>query len=230
MAREEFDLCVIGGGINGAAIARDASLRGLSVALVEAGDFAGATSSRSSKLIHGGFRYLPQWQFRLVYHALRERELLRHLTAPHLVKPIRFLFPIYRGRRGFRRLTMDMGLWLYDIFARIAWSERHRVLSAKDTLEREPALATDGLTGAALYYDAWADDARLTFENVLDAGLHGAAVANYLSVEEFAKRSGRIEAARVHDDISDKDPIEVRARHFVNAAGPWSGMVHPQTR
>ncbi len=219
MAREEFDLCVIGGGINGAAIARDASLRGLSVALVEAGDFAGATSSRSSKLIHGGFRYLPQWQFRLVYHALRERERLRRHTAPHLVKPLRFLFPIYRGR-GFGRFTMDMGLWLYDIFARIAWSERHRVLNTEATLAREPALAATNLTGAALYYDAWADDARVTFENVLDAGLHGAAVANYLSVDELAKKSGQIASARVRDVTSDKR-IEIRARHFVNAAGPW---------
>jgi glycerol-3-phosphate dehydrogenase len=219
MAREQFDLCVIGGGINGAAIARDASLRGLSVALVDAGDFAGATSSRSSKLIHGGFRYLPQWQFSLVYHALRERELLRHLTAPHLVKPIRFLFPIYRGR-GFGRLTMDLGLWLYDIFARTAWSERHRVLSSAATLEREPALAADKLSGAALYYDAWADDARVTFENVLDAGLHGAAVANYLVVESLAKNAGRIVSAHVRDVINDKR-FEVRARHFVNAAGPW---------
>src|SRR5438105_1528593 len=130
MAREEFDVCVIGGGINGAAVARDAALRGLKVALVEAGDFAGATSSRSSKLIHGGFRYLPQWQFRLVYHAIRERERLRHHTAPHLVHPIRFLFPIYKGK-GFSRFTMDLGLWLYDIFARTKWSERHRIIGAK---------------------------------------------------------------------------------------------------
>jgi len=219
MARESFDLCVIGGGINGAAVARDASLRGLKVALVEAGDFAGATSSRSSKLIHGGFRYLPQWQFRLVYHALRERERLRHHTAPHLVRPIRFLFPIYKGR-GFGRLTMDIGLWLYDIFARTAWSERHRVLSSAATLQREPALATANLTGAALYYDAWADDARITFENALDAGLHGAAVANYLEVEGFTKKSRRIETARMRDAINDAH-LEVRARHFVNAAGPW---------
>jgi glycerol-3-phosphate dehydrogenase len=219
MAREEFDLCVIGGGINGAAVARDAALRGLSVALVEAGDFAGATSSRSSKLIHGGFRYLPQWHFLLVYHALRERERLRRLTAPHLVRPIRFLFPIYKGR-GFGRLTMDIGLWLYDIFARTAWSERHRVLNSKETLQREPALATSNLTGAALYYDAWADDARITFENVLDAGLHRAAVANYIAVDSLAKESGRIVSARVRDLINDKR-IELRARHYVNAAGPW---------
>jgi glycerol-3-phosphate dehydrogenase len=219
MAREEFDVCVIGGGINGAAIARDAALRGLSVTLVDAGDFAGATSSRSSKLIHGGFRYLPQWQFSLVYHALRERERLRHHTAPHLVRPIRFLFPIYKNR-GFGRLTMDMGLWLYDIFAHTAWSERHRVLSATEAIKREPALASDNLTGAALYYDAWADDARITFENVLDAGLHGAAVANYLVVESVAKNAGRIVSAAVHDVLGDRR-FDIRARHFVNAAGPW---------
>jgi len=219
MAREEFDVCVIGGGINGAAIARDAALRGLGVALVEAGDFAGATSSRSSKLIHGGFRYLPQWQFRLVYHALQERQRLRHHTAPHLVRPIRFLFPIYRGR-GFGRLTMDAGLWLYDIFARTSWSERHRVISSEAALQREPALAADHLTGAALYYDAWADDARITFENVLDAGLHGAAVANYAAVESLAKDAIRIRAVRVRD-LFNTQSFEIRARHYVNAAGPW---------
>ncbi|MGB6552507.1 MAG: FAD-dependent oxidoreductase, partial [Candidatus Binataceae bacterium] len=102
LGAEEFDLAIIGGGINGAAIARDAAMRGLRVALVDRGDFAGGTSSRSSKLIHGGFRYLPQGQLKLVYQALRERERLRRRTAPHLVKPIRFLFPIYRGR-GFGR-------------------------------------------------------------------------------------------------------------------------------
>jgi glycerol-3-phosphate dehydrogenase len=219
MAREEFDLCVIGAGINGAAVARDAALRGLSVALVEAGDFGGATSSRSSKLIHGGFRYLPQWHFLMVYHGLRERERLRHRTAPHLVRPIRFLFPIYKGR-GFGRLTMDIGLWLYDTFARTPWPERHRILSSKAALRREPALASGNLTGAALYYDAWGDDARLTFENVLDAGLHGAAVANYVLVEGLAKNSGRIVAARVRDVINDAR-LEIRARYYVNAAGPW---------
>jgi glycerol-3-phosphate dehydrogenase len=219
MAREEFDLCVIGGGINGAAVARDAAMRGLNVALVEAGDFAGATSSRSSKLIHGGFRYLPQWHFILVYHALRERERLRRHTAPHLVRPIRFLFPIYRGR-GFGRFTMDAGLWLYDIFARTPWSERHRIVSSKAALQREPAIASGNLTGAALYYDAWADDARLTFENVLDAGLHHAAVANYVLVEGLARSAGRIAAVRVRDVVND-ERFEINARHFVNAAGPW---------
>ena len=219
MAREEFDVCVIGGGINGAAVARDAALRGLKVALIEAGDFAGATSSRSSKLIHGGFRYLPRWEFGLVYHALRERERLRRRTAPHLVRPIRFLFPIYQGR-GFDRFTMSIGLWLYDFFARTPWSERHRIIGAKATLRRAPVLATGGLTAAALYYDANADDARLTFENVLDAGLHGAAVTNYALFEGFARDDENLPAARVHDVVNDEH-IEVRSRLFVNAAGPW---------
>jgi glycerol-3-phosphate dehydrogenase len=219
MARDEFDVCVIGAGINGAAIARDAALRGLKVALLEAGDFAGATSSRSSKLIHGGFRYLPRWEFGLVYHALRERERLRRRTAPHLVRPIRFLFPIYQGR-GFDRFTMSIGLWLYDFFARTPWSERHRIIGAKATLRREAALATGGLSAAALYYDANADDARLTFENVLDAALHGAAVANYALFEGFEDDAEGNVAARVHDVVNDEH-IEVRARLFVNAAGPW---------
>ena len=219
MVREEFDVCVIGGGINGAAVARDAALRGLKVALVEAGDFAGATSSRSSKLIHGGFRYLPQWQFGLVYHALRERERLRRRTAPHLVHPIRFLFPIYQGR-GFDRFTMSIGLWLYDLFARTRWSERHRMLGVKATKGQEPLLASGGLTAAAFYYDACADDARITLENALDAALHGAAVTNYTLLEGFARDADRVVAARVHDVVND-ERVEIRARLYVNAAGPW---------
>jgi len=216
---EEFDLAVIGAGINGAAVARDAAMRGLSVALIERGDFAGATSSRSSKLIHGGFRYLPQGQLKLVYGALRERERLRHLTAPHLVHPIQFLFPVYRGR-GFNRFTMAMGLTLYDLFARVPFKEWHSTLNAAEVRETEPALSRDRLTGGAMYFDAWADDARLTFENVLDADLHGAAVANYTAVENFTITNGRIASAGVRDMLGGRG-AEVRARKFLNAAGPW---------
>jgi glycerol-3-phosphate dehydrogenase len=194
-------------------------MRGLSVALVERGDFAGATSSRSSKLIHGGFRYLPQGQLSLVYHALRERERLRHVTAPHLVHPIRFLFPVYRGR-GFGRFTMSLGLWMYDLFARTPVAEWHRNLSAAQVRESEPALAREGLTGGAIYYDGWGDDARITFENVLDAAIHGAAVANYTSVEEFGVAQGRLRSAAVRDRIAGAT-FELHARRFVNAAGPW---------
>ncbi len=216
---EEFDLAVIGGGINGAAIARDAAMRGLRVALVERGDFAGGTSSRSSKLIHGGFRYLPQGQLRLVRAALRERELLRHRTAPHLVHPVRFLFPSYKNR-GYGRFTMAAGLWLYDLFARVPRAEWHKSLSAASVREMEPALARNGLRGGALYYDAWGDDARLTFENALDASLHDAAVANYIALEGFTKSNGRIGAAALRD-LMTQASIELRARVFVNAAGPW---------
>jgi glycerol-3-phosphate dehydrogenase len=216
---EEFDLAVIGGGINGAAVARDASMRGLRVALIERGDFAGATSSRSSKLIHGGFRYLPQGQLKLVYEALRERERLRHRTAPHLVHPIQFLFPIYR-RRGFNRFTMSIGLTLYDLFARMPFKEWHSSLNPAEVRETEPALSRDGLTGGAMYFDAWADDARVTFENVLDADLHNAAVANYAAVESFGASDGKLASASVRDLIGGAT-YEVRAKEFLNAAGPW---------
>jgi len=216
---EEFDLAVVGAGINGAAVARDASMRGLKVALIDRGDFAGGTSSRSSKLIHGGFRYLPQGQFKLVYEALRERERLRHRTAPHLVHPIQFLFPVYK-RRGFNRFSMAMGLTLYDLFARMAFKEWHSSLNAAEVRETEPALSREGLTGGAMYFDAWADDARVTFENVLDADLHGAAVANYAAVESFSMADGKIASAKVRDLLGGA-VCEVRAKRFLNAAGPW---------
>ncbi len=220
LGAEQFDLAIIGGGINGAAIARDAAMRGLRVALVERGDFAGATSSRSSKLIHGGFRYLPQGQLKLVYEALRERERLRRRTAPHLVKPMRFLFPIYRGR-GFGRFTMSMGLWLYDLIARMPRAEWHRNLSAARVREAEPALSRAELAGGALYFDAWADDARITFENILDAALHSAAIANYASVERLIRGADERLAAMAVTDLVTGTEFEVRASLIVNAAGPW---------
>jgi glycerol-3-phosphate dehydrogenase len=233
MRAEEFDLAIIGGGINGAAIARDAAMRGLSVALVDRGDFASGTSSRSSKLIHGGFRYLPQGQLKLVYEALRERERLRRRTAPHLVKPIRFLFPIYRGR-GFGRFTMSMGLWLYDLFARMPREQWHSNLNAASVREIEPALSRANLTGGSLYYDAWADDARITFENILDAAIHGAAIANYASVEGISRNSAGLIAAMSVKDLTSGAAFALRARIFVNAAGPWVDHVRrlddPATR
>ena len=219
LARESFDLAIIGGGINGAAIARDAAMRGLNVALIERGDFAGATSSRSSKLIHGGLRYLPQGELRLVRTALAERERLRRLTAPHLVKPLRFLFPLYRGR-GPGRLALGAGLWLYDLFARTPRAERHRRVNPARALAAEPMLNPVALAGGAFYYDAGGDDARLTIENVLDAAYHGAAIANYAELERFSHAEGRIAAAEMRDRLGGTH-LELRARLFVNAAGPW---------
>src|ERR1700674_5273344 len=136
LGAENFDLAVIGGGINGAAIARDAAMRWLHVALVDRGDFAGATSSHSSKLIHGGLRYLPQGRLRLGREGLRGRERLRHLTAPHLVHSIRFLFPFYRGRKP-GRFSVWAGLVLYDLLAHLPAAQRHRGLSAEGVRERE---------------------------------------------------------------------------------------------
>jgi glycerol-3-phosphate dehydrogenase len=216
---ETFDVAIIGGGINGAAIARDAAMRGLRVALIDKGDFAGATSSRSSKLIHGGLRYLPQGRLGLVYAALRERERLRHITAPHLVHPIRFLFPFYRGRNP-GRLAVSAGLMLYDFLARMPRAERYQRLGNAAVHTLEPSLKEDGLNGGALYYDAWADDARLTLENALDAACHGAAVANYVALEGFSHVGHRIGAAALRDMVGG-GTLELRARIFVNAAGPW---------
>lgn len=219
LSRETFDLAIVGGGINGAAIARDAAMRGLGVALIERGDFAGATSSRSSKLIHGGLRYLQHGELHLVRSALAERERLRRLTAPHLVKPLRFLFPLYRGR-GPGRLSLGAGLWLYDLFARTPRAERHRGVNAALALAAEPMLNPVALAGGAFYYDAVGDDARLTIENALDAAYHGAAIANYVELERFSRVAGRIAAAEVRDRQGGKR-FELRARLFVNAAGPW---------
>jgi glycerol-3-phosphate dehydrogenase len=194
-------------------------LHGLSVALIERGDFAGATSSRSSKLIHGGLRYLPQGQLGLVRAALAERERLRCLTAPHLVKPLRFVFPLYRGR-GPGRLALGAGLWLYDLLARTPRTERHRRFGRAATLAAEPMLRAEGLAGSACYYDAEGDDARITLENVLDAAWHGAAIANYVALEGFTRAGGRIAVAGVRDRLGGAG-FELRARLFVNAAGPW---------
>lgn len=216
---ETFDVAVIGGGINGAAVARDAAMRGLRVALIERGDFAGQTSSRSSKLIHGGLRYLPQGQLRLVYEALRERERLSSLTAPHLVRPIGFLFPVYAGLTV-SRLALSAGLFLYDLLARTPAERRHRTLNADGVIAVEPDLKRAGLTGGAIYYDAHGDDARLTLENALDAAIHGAALATYVALESFDKTAGRIRAALVRD-VLGTDSFPVRATMFVNATGPW---------
>lgn len=220
---EAFDVAIIGGGITGAAIARDAAMRGLSIALVDKGDFAAGTSSNSSKLIHGGLRYLPQGQLRLVYHALRERERLRHFTAPHLVHPLKFLFPFYRGHHP-SRAAVCAGLILYDLFARTPSAERHHRLDRDEVLQLEPALQPEGLAGGASYLDARGDDARLTLENVLDAAYHGAAVANYVAVEGFARNGNRIGALFARDAEAGT-PFELRARVFVNAAGPWADEI-----
>jgi len=219
-----FDLAVIGGGINGAATAREAALRGLKVALVEGRDFASGTSSRSSKLIHGGLRYLEQLDFALVREARRERRLLREL-APHLARPVPFLLPIYRGD-PYSPLKVRLGLTLYDLFGNLGSEDRHRMLSARRARELVPSLKLEGLRAAALYHDSETDDARLTLEYVLDAAERGAVVANYAEVRGFAVSAGpgarvtEVVSAEAEDRLSGRR-FEIAARFWVNATGPW---------
>jgi glycerol-3-phosphate dehydrogenase len=218
-ARQPLDLLVIGGGINGAAIAREAALRGIRVGLVDKGDFASGTSSRSSKLIHGGLRYLELGDLRLVFAACQERDLLRRRLAPHLVVPLPFVFPVYEGDpRGL--LAIKAGLWLYDLLATLRNIRRHRMLTPRSVLAREPRLRREGLRGAGFYYDCWTDDARLTLETVLSARGEGAQVCNYVEVAGFLYAGERIAGARLRD-VLDGTEIEVRAAVVVSAAGPW---------
>jgi glycerol-3-phosphate dehydrogenase len=224
LLRTTFDLVVIGGGINGAATAREAALRGLKVALVEAQDFASGTSSRSSKLIHGGLRYLEQFDFKLVHESRRERRLLLNL-APHLARPLPFLLPIYHGD-PYYPLKIRLGLTVYDLMGNLGRADRHRMLSPEEALRRVPALRPEGLRAAAIYHDSETDDARLTLENVLDAAEHGAVVANYTAIRALAlsrdssSRGGTVVAAEAEDCLTGRR-YEISSRFWVNAAGPW---------
>lgn len=217
-----FDLLIIGGGITGAGIAREAGLRGLKTALVEARDFGEGTSSRSSRLIHGGLRYLEQGRLRLVFEALAERRILLRL-APHLVRPLPFLFPVFRGDR-LPRWKVSAGLALYDLLAAGGNVRRHRTLGKRRVLEAEPLLRERGLTGGGLYYDAQCDDARLTLAAVRAASGNGARVANHVRVTGLIRSVSGIAGAYVTDELSG-EAGEVRARLVVNATGPWTDAV-----
>lgn len=223
LSHQTFDLAVIGGGIQGAATAREAALRGLKVALVEARDFASGTSSRSTKLIHGGLRYLEQFDFKLVGEARRERRRLLEL-APHLAQPVPFVLPVYRGDPYFP-LKIRVGLSIYDLLGNLGAQDRHRMLSPDAARQLVPALRPEGLRAAAVYHDSQTDDARLTLENVLDAAQHGAVVANYAEVRALSMSGGgsgepNVVAAEV-EDLSSGQRHEISARFWVNAAGPW---------
>ncbi len=220
LGEEEIDLLVVGGGATGAGIARDAVLRGLSVALAEAGDFAGQTSSRSSQLIHGGLRYLQYGDLALVFEGLSERRRLMS-TAPHLCRPIEFLFPAYRGERPGLR-TIGAGIALYNALALWRPPSQSRRLGPSATFEASPSLRAAGLEGAQLYTDCQTDDARLVLETVLDAERAGAAVLSHLRVLSLRRdRAGRARAAIVRDQLTD-ELHEIRARIIVNATGPFS--------
>ncbi|MDE3217231.1 MAG: glycerol-3-phosphate dehydrogenase/oxidase, partial [Gemmatimonadota bacterium] len=217
-----YDLLVIGGGITGAGVARDAALRGLQVLLAEKDDFAAGTSSRSSRLIHGGLRYLEHGQLELVFEASGERRRLLRL-APHLVRPLRFVWPVYDGARvPFWKVRA--GVTLYDALAMFRNVHRHRKLSAAGVAAEEPMVARAGLRGGVSYYDAATDDARLTLANVLDAERAGATVLNHVAVEALTVQRGRVTGARLGDRLAGGS-VEIAARAVVNAAGPWSDAV-----
>ncbi|HEX4628036.1 MAG TPA: glycerol-3-phosphate dehydrogenase/oxidase, partial [Gemmatimonadales bacterium] len=222
MTAEPVDLLVIGGGITGAGIARDAALRGFRTALVDQGDFAGGTSSVSSRLVHGGIRYLEQGDFRLVFEASRERRILLRI-APHLVHPLPFVFPVYRGARV-PAWKLRAGMWLYDILAAFRNVKMHRWLNAKATRRLEPGLREKELQGAALYYDAQTDDARLAIATMRSAARAGALVANYAEVTALLKPDGRTSGAFLRDGLTGQ-PHTVRALVVVNASGPWVDRV-----
>ena len=215
-------MLVVGGGITGCGIARDAALRGLRTALVEKNDFASGTSSRSSRLVHGGVRYLEHGQLHLVFEASAERRRLLRL-APHLVRPLEFVWPVYTGARV-SRWKLSAGLALYDALALFRNVAPHRRLRALDVSAREPALRREGLRGGARYYDAATDDARLTLANAIGALEAGAVVVNHAELRAVRTDDRVIRGASVVDTLTGAS-IDVEARVIVNAAGPWSDAV-----
>jgi glycerol-3-phosphate dehydrogenase len=223
MRDEVFDIVVIGGGVTGCGVALDAATRGLSVALVEKRDFAAGTSSRSSKLIHGGLRYLEQLNFALVHEALQERTLLLDRLAPHLIRPVSFLYPL--THRGWERPYVAAGLLLYDTMARSrATSQklpRHQHLTRRKALKLAPALRPESLVGAVRYYDAQVDDSRHTLTVARTAAANGAALATSARVDGFLREGERVVGVRVRD-LESGEELDVRGRQVINATGVWT--------
>jgi glycerol-3-phosphate dehydrogenase len=220
---EELDVLVVGGGVVGTGCALDAVTRGLTTGLVEARDFASGTSSRSSKLVHGGLRYLEMLDFRLVHEALTERGLLLTRLAPHLVRPVPFLYPL--THLGWERGYVEAGLSLYDSMARTTGNDGglpwHKHLSRRATLRIAPALKKSELTGAVQYYDAKVDDARHTMEVARTAATYGAHVASRVAAVGFLRQGERVTGIRALDKMTGRE-FEIHARQVVNATGVWT--------
>jgi glycerol-3-phosphate dehydrogenase len=232
LAHDEFDVVVVGGGITGAGVALDAATRGYSVALVERADYASGTSSRSSKLVHGGLRYLQNFDLGLVREALLERQLMVAL-APHLVKPLPLVVPAFEGAHPDR--LVGVGLNLYDVMARDrdrrrrgeSWSpERHRIISGEEVVELLPALAGREPTSGYLFYDCQTDDARLVLTVLGEAERFGAVCANRLDVTGLLEHAGRAQGVQVRD-VESGERFEVRAANVVNATGVWADTLSP---
>ena len=223
LAERHFDVIVIGAGINGAGIARDAAMRGLSVLLVDKGDVSAGTTSWSTRLIHGGLRYLEHYELPLVRESLRERERLLH-TAPHLVKPLSMLIPIYAGDKRGPRLVR-LGMLAYDALSLDKSLEHHHMLSADAAIERAPGLEREGLEGAAVYYDAQVEYAeRLALENALSASAAGAVVLTYAKVERLIVESNVARGVELGDELGGGS-YSARGDVVINVAGPWVDAV-----
>jgi glycerol-3-phosphate dehydrogenase len=222
LGRTRVEMLVVGGGITGAGIARDAAMRGVNVALVEREDFGAGTSSRSSRLVHGGLRYLEHSHFRLVFEASRERRILARI-APHLVRPLEFTWPLYAGARV-PPWKLRAGLLLYDALALFRSMGRHRMLDGDAVAETEPELRQHNLRGGAAYYDAETDDARLTIANARAAADAGAIVANHVEVRELVTEGEEVTGAIAVDTLAGRE-LRIRASLVVNAAGPWADQV-----
>jgi len=218
MDNSEYDVLVIGGGITGAGIALDCSSRKMKTALVEMQDYGAGTSSRSTKLIHGGLRYLKQFEFKLVAEVGRERAII-YRNAPHVVVPEGMLLPVIEGGT-FGKLGVSLGLYVYDILAGVARDERRKMLDARETLDREPLLGSKGLKGSGWYSEYRTDDARLTVETIKTAVREGADCLNYAKATELIYEDGRVRGAKIWDRVSGQS-FTIRAREVVNAAGPW---------
>lgn len=236
---DHYDVLVIGGGVTGAGVALDAVARGYKVALVEKTDFASGTSSKSTKLVHGGIRYLSNFDFALVREALTERGILLRI-APYLVHPVPFVLPMYKGDRhpvglpfttprgiglGF---VMNVGLWFYDLLAGRLNVKRHRHLSRERVLKLAPTLVTQGLKEGFVYYDAQTHDARLTLAVMRTAAQFGATIVNYAEVTSFVMDQGKAVGAHVHDRLNDQQ-LTVYARHIVNATGVFAEEIEALT-
>ena len=215
---EKFDLLVIGGGITGAGIALDAACRGLKTLLIEKDDYASGTSSKSTKLIHGGLRYLKQFEFGLVREVGREREIVWR-NAPHLVHPEKMLLPLVKNG-SLNKLGASVGIYVYDYLAGVKSGERRKMLSAEETLKLEPMLDAKNVTGGALYTEYRTDDARLTIELIKTSEKLGALSINYVKADQPIYENGKIKGFTAIDRITD-EAFSIRAEGVINAAGPW---------
>ncbi|PGS55816.1 glycerol-3-phosphate dehydrogenase/oxidase [Bacillus sp. AFS041924] len=227
LAEKEFDVLVIGGGITGCGIALDAVTRGMSTALVEMQDFAAGTSSRSTKLVHGGLRYLKQYEFKMVAEVGKERGIV-YENGPHVTTPEWMLLPIYKGGT-FGKFTTSIGLRLYDYLAGVKKDERRKILNRKETIKKEPLVKREGLIGGGYYVEYRTDDARLTIEVIKKAVEYGALAINYVKMTDFIYENNKMVGAKVIDLIT-RVPFTIRAKKIINATGPWVDQLRGMER